>query len=214
MVYPTCYVLVTDLDSYSQQDGGKKTRIPKSGGFDMKQSLMENHEPSPFTSSNHPLLSESFNLQCLTEYAWQDGLGINPESSLSVSEQQQTQYHQQNLNSSDLNQSNSGQQNQAQNLMAADLVHAWDFAYPGRYVKKKPRSKIREKSSKDHRIRFNSKVPFHKKSESVDELTWALDNTDLINSNQGITTNQASNKSGPNSSAPTPSGKNSYNFKC
>ncbi len=208
MVYPTCYVLVTDLDS--SYNATKKTM-----SFSDKNSLMtmmipmtENHEPSPFTTSNHPLLSDvdlPSQIEVMTEQAWQDGLSINPESTLSASEQQSTQYHQ------------IQGQDQTCELTTSDLVSAWDFGYPGRYVKKKSKSKIREKSSKDHRIRFNSKIPFHKKHESVDELTWTLDQADLLNSSAVHHNNQNNNnseqgqgnqgaKSNAPSSAPTPQG--------
>ena len=75
---------------------------------------------------------------------------------------------------------NSSNQATSNLTTTADLVSAWDFNNPGRFVKKKSRSKGREKSSKDHRIRFNTKVPFHKKVEAVDELAWALDQTNLL----------------------------------
>ena len=201
MAYPTCYVLVTDMDS-GFQDRSKRQGC-SSGNFDVKSRgamvLETNNEPSPFTTSNHPLLTDceipSPMLQMtLTEQAWQDGLTINPESTLSAAEQHQQQYHQQivhggqgshntSISSADLNNSvgGTGGPNSASNLMTSDLVSGWDFSYPGRFVKKKPRSKIRDKLSKDHRsIRFNSKVPFHKKPEAVDELTWALDQTDIL----------------------------------
>ena len=165
----------------------------------------------------------------LTEQAWQDGLSINPESTLSASEQHQQQYHQQIVHSgqgghntsmsSDLNNSmggpggagpgGGGGPNSAANLMTSDLVSGWDFSYPGRFIKKKPRSKIREKLSKDHRsIRFNSKVPFHKKPEAVDELTWAMDQTDMLGGATGHVTGHSVNsvgdgsKNGTNNSTP------------
>ena len=210
MAYPTCYVLVTDMDSGFHQDQlhrSKRLGCSSSQGgsdFDLIKSgamvLEANNEPSPFTTSNHPLLTDCEIASpmlhvTLTEQAWQDGLSINPESTLSASEQHQQQYHQQTIHggqgghnssiNSDLNNSigggPGGGPNSAANLMTSDLVSGWDFSYPGRFVKKKPRSKIREKLSKDHRsIRFNSKVPFHKKPEAVDELTWALDQTDML----------------------------------
>ena len=179
MAYPTCYVLVTDLDS-----AYKKTSTCPQANFDLKAAAVvadNMNEPSPFTSSNHPLLSDvdlpsgPASLLTLSDQAWQDGLTVNPESTLSSLEQQQTQYHQQSHQGPNPD----GGPNPQQNLMTSDLVSAWDFAYPGRYVKKKLKSTRREKTSKDHRIRFNSKVPFHKKQESVDELTWSMDYVDI-----------------------------------
>ena len=206
MAYPTCYVLVTDMDSGFHQDQAlhRSKRLGCSGqdgNFDIKSGAMvleANNEPSPFTTSNHPLLTDcemptpALLHMTLTEQAWQDGLSINPESTLSASEQHQQQYHQQIVQggqgghntsiNSDLNNSVNGPggPNSASNLMTSDLVSGWDFSYPGRYVKKKPRSIKREKSSKDRRDRFNPKVPFHKKPEAVDELTWALDQSDML----------------------------------
>ena len=79
-------------------------------------------------------------------------------------------------------------------LAPVELIAAWEFNNPGRFIKKKPRSKGREKSSKDHRIRFNSKVPFHKKAEAVDELAWALDQSDLL----GVSTHHPGGMHGGN----------------
>lgn len=165
MVYPTSYVLVTDLDSFS---GGGPSLNKKSMMLE-KLEVMNNIEPSPFTTSNHPLLSDQdlLGLISQTEQAWQDGLTVNPESTLSSNEQQ--------------------------NSNTNDLVAAWDLGNPGRFVKKKPRSKLREKSSKDHRIRFNSKVPFHKKADTVDELAWALDHSDMLGANNNNISNNNSN---------------------
>ena len=42
----------------------------------------------------------------ITDQAWTDGLTVNPESTLSSSEQQQHQYHQSHNTSADLNSSN------------------------------------------------------------------------------------------------------------
>jgi hypothetical protein len=185
MVYPTCYVLVTDLDTPHtfSQAGGSPTKLRPSEVTTSSNDVFNYVEPSPFTTSNHPLLSD-LDLHILppsvisqTEQVWQDGLSVDPESTLSSSEQQQNQYHQQlglNTSSSDLNASSSTM------MAASDLVSAWDLSNPGRFVKKKPKSKMREKSSKDHRNRFNSKVPFHKKAETIDELAWILDQSDML----------------------------------
>ena len=96
MVYPTCYVLVTDFDQSPHT-----YNVGQSAGF-KNESMANSAEPSPFTTSNHPLLSESSlsDLQSLmpaslmTDQVWHDGLTVNPESTLSASEQQQNQYHQ------------------------------------------------------------------------------------------------------------------------
>ena len=187
MVYPTCYVFVTDLDSFSSAAG-----LNKRSTFDMK--CYDNNEPTPFTTSNHPLLSD-YEVQLLpgnsiTEQSWQDGLTVNAESALSSSDQQQQQYHQQYTPvaaTSVANPATNSASNAAtsDNIPTSELVSAWDFSFPGRYVKKKPRNKMREKSSKDQRIRFNSKVPFHKKADTVDELSWAMDQSDLLGGSMG-----------------------------
>ena len=187
MVYPTCYVFVTDLDSFSSAAG-----LNKRSTFDMK--CYDNNEPTPFTTSNHPLLSD-YEVQLLpgnsiTEQSWQDGLTVNAESALSSSDQQQQQYHQQYTPvaaTTVANPATNSASNAAtsDNIPTSELVSAWDFSFPGRYVKKKPRNKMREKSSKDQRIRFNSKVPFHKKADTVDELSWAMDQSDLLGGSMG-----------------------------
>ena len=200
MVYPTCYVLVTDLDPPTHTSFSANS-CNSAAGSSLKRnaaadSYMINHEPSPFTTSNHPLLSELSDLQTLmptsssmiTDQAWTDGLTVNPESTLSSSEQQQHQYHQSSHNTSvDLNSSNQGPNggNGANTLTTVDLVSAWDFTNPGRWVKKKPRPKG-QKDSKNHRIRLYTKVPFHKKDGAVDELTWALDQSDLLGGGGGV----------------------------
>lgn len=200
MVYPTCYVFVTDLDSFSSAAGSKRST------FDMK--CYDNNEPTPFTSSNHPLLSD-FEVQLLpgsiTEQSWQDGLTVNAESALSSSDQQQQQYHQQYTPVAATGPAPGSSSTSAiDNMPTSELVSAWDFSFPGRYVKKKPRNKLREKSSKDQRIRFNSKVPFHKKADTVDELSWAMDQSDLLGGpvgpqNSGSTSNNVNNRGGSNS---------------
>ena len=130
-------------------------------------------EPSPFTTSNHPLLVHSeveavrghteVGLETETEYVWQDGLGVNPESS--------------SLNSGQGGGDFAQHPNDCSGLIASN----WDFGNPGRLVKKKPKSRTgssREKS-KD-RNRFNSKFPFHKKAEALDEMAWALDHNEML----------------------------------
>ena len=98
-------------------------------------------------------------------------------------------------------------------MPTSELVSAWDFSFPGRYVKKKPRNKLREKSSKDQRIRFNSKVPFHKKADTVDELSWAMDQSDLLGGpvgpqNSGSASNNVNNRGGSNGRGSGRGGRN------
>jgi len=69
MVYPTCYVLVTDLDPPTHTSFSANS-CNSAAGSSLKRnaaadSYMINHEPSPFTTSNHPLLSELSDLQTL-----------------------------------------------------------------------------------------------------------------------------------------------------
>ena len=158
---------------------------------------LNNVEPSPFTVSNHPLLSDlevdSNQLVPLSsisqsEQVWQDGLTVNPESTLSASEQQHQHF---NVDCS-----------------ASDLVSAWDFGNPGRFVKKKKRNA----KSKEHQKRYNSKVPFHKKVETLDDLAWHLDHSMMLGADggHGVHANGTLNSSrGPASNNPNDSTKSS-----
>ena len=91
LVYPTCYVLVTDYDSLpydssstSEFSGGacvtKKSMhtcetlddVPLMG------SDIYHLEPSPFTTSNHPLLGDKFVLEIRTNFSkWHSILARN-----------------------------------------------------------------------------------------------------------------------------------------
>ena len=77
------------------------------------------------------------------------------------------------------------------------IASNWDFGNPGRLVKKKPKSRSgssREKS-KD-RNRFNSKFPFHKKAEALDELAWALDHNEMLGAGATSTAGLSSSNHG------------------
>ena len=128
-------------------------------------------EPSPFTASNHPLLVHSeyeavrghadVGLECEAEHVWQDGLSVNPEST-------------------SLNAGNSSDFAQAHNDCSNLIGSHWDFANPGRLVKKKSKGRTSSKEKSKDRNRFNSKFPFHKKAEALDELAWALDQNEML----------------------------------
>ena len=147
-------------------------------------------EPSPFTASNHPLLVHSefeavrgqteVGLECETEYVWQDGLCVNPEST-SLHPTTGSDYH-----------------NDCSNLIASH----WDFGNPGRLVKKKPKGRTSSREKSKDRSRFNSKFPFHKKAEALDELAWALDHNEMLcgganlAGNHGASHGQGNHRSG------------------
>ncbi len=191
LIYPTCYVLVADIDMPQHFPGSKA----RGSHFEP----LNNVEPSPFTVSNQDLLSDldpdstqflPLSTISQTEQVWQDSLTVNPESSLSASEQQHQHF---NVDS-----------------CASDLLSAWDFGNPGRYVKKKKRNP----KSKDHQKRFNSKVPFHKKVETLDDLAWALDQSELLGTNNVVGNmggggGSLNNSRGPGSNNPNDSTKSS-----
>lgn len=124
-------------------------------------------------------------VECETEFVWQDGLCVNPES---------TSLHQAASASNDYH-------NQQHNDCSALINSHWDFGNPGRLVKKKPKGRTSSREKSKDRNRFNSKFPFHKKAEALDELAWALDHNEMLgggatNSNHGANHGQGSQRSG------------------
>ncbi len=146
-------------------------------------------EPSPYTASSHPLLEWTASaaspsssdavvgcagLQHLTsrgELVYQDALCINPEA-----QQQQA--------------ANEEQQPGGGSQILAYLSH-WDFCNPSRMGKRRAggsssssssrRREGRERSSaRDPRSRFTSRIPHHKKADLVDDLSWHLDHTHIM----------------------------------
>jgi mediator of RNA polymerase II transcription subunit 13 len=84
-----------------------------------------------------------------------------------------------------------GSVNDSGNKLDSVLAH-WDYGNPGRVVKKRPpsnrnisssRSSGRDRYSKNnfHGHRFtNSKIPYHKKADAVDELAWSFGQADMM----------------------------------
>ncbi|TRY70349.1 hypothetical protein TCAL_02438 [Tigriopus californicus] len=136
LVYPTCYVLVSDMDLNGPvftptgintktmntfNCSGESTTMPEKLEF-------YGSEPSPFTTSNHPLL----------------------------------------------------------------------------IARRKPRNRPNREKSKD-RIRFNPKIPFHRKSDLIDGLAWSFGQTDMMCANSAVIGSQGGGGSrvpGSNGSRP------------
>ncbi len=143
-------------------------------------------EPSPFTASNHPLLVAHVSSPNLdegnrrVEFVWQDALCTNPEAA-----QQQA--------------ANEEQQPGGGSQILEYLSH-WDFCNPARLGKKRAGGRRQKdsssRSSKDPRNRFSSRVPFHKKVDVVDDLSWQLDHTHIVCSGSGNGTQAASATNG------------------
>ena len=84
-----------------------------------------------------------------------------------------------------------GSVNDSGNKLDSVLAH-WDYGNPGRIVKKRPpsnknssssRSSGRDRYSKNnlHGHKFvNSKIPYHKKADAVDELAWTFGQTEMM----------------------------------
>ena len=83
-----------------------------------------------------------------------------------------------------------GSVNDSGNKLDIVLAH-WDYGNPGRVVKKRPpanrnvgssRSSGRDRSKNSiHGHRFvNSKIPYHKKADAVDELAWSFGQSDMM----------------------------------
>ena len=83
-----------------------------------------------------------------------------------------------------------GSVNDSGNKLDIVLAH-WDYGNPGRVVKKRPpanrnvgssRSSGRDRSKNGiHGHRFvNSKIPYHKKADAVDELAWSFGQSDMM----------------------------------
>ena len=69
-------------------------------------------------------------------------------------------------------------------------------------MKKKPKGRTSSREKSKDRSRFNSKFPFHKKAEALDELAWALDHNEMLcgganlAANHGASHGQANQRSG------------------
>lgn len=174
MVYPTSYVLVSDMDITPEMAAfasAGSTGFPKT--MQTCTTLPGNPaapcyrvEPSPFTTYSHPLLvhdvveSGPLSLAPRAEHVWQDGVCINPEQSAHPVEP-------------------TGQTNNSQIL---EYLGHWDFNNPSRILKKKARNNRQnsKERSRDSRNRFSTKIPHHKKADIVEELAWTMDHTDML----------------------------------
>ncbi len=133
-------------------------------------------EPSSFSASTHPLLESSScpasaepeHLTARTELVYQDALCINPEA-----QQQQA--------------ANEEQQPGGGSQILEYLSH-WDFCNPARLGKRRSdrgssrrqREAREQRAARDPRSRFTSRVPFHKKADVVDDLSWHLDHAHIM----------------------------------
>jgi hypothetical protein len=186
MVYPTCYVLVTDIDCTANgYVGGAAATTAVGGGRGVKnQSTFRNSddvadanheifhvEHSPFTASNHTMLGDggiaSYDLGGAqatherSETVWHDSICYNPEAAASAA-------------------ANNEQQPGGGNQIMEYLAH-WDFCNPGKMTKKRSRLRSSSKEGKSRdRYRFNSKMPFHRKADIVDDLAWTLGQSDMM----------------------------------
>jgi len=186
MTFPTSFVLITDMDPHdfnlapadrSVEARTLQTCSSATGAKDGPPRFQV--EPSSFTASNHPLLetfahssfpagATNLHLQELnsqSELVWQDALCINPEA-----QQQQA--------------ANEEQQPGGGSQILEYLSH-WDFCNPSRLSKGATvrRGGRRQRDAggrtRDARTRFTSRIPFHRKPETIDELAWHLDHTHL-----------------------------------
>ncbi len=118
-------------------------------------------------AASHPEMADPQTQHLLdrAELVYQDGLCINPEA-----QQQQA--------------ANEEQQPGGGSQILEYLSH-WDFCNPAKLGKRKSgssrRSKEgRERSARDPRSRFTSRIPFHKKMDLVEDLSWHLDHTHIM----------------------------------
>ncbi len=185
MTYPSCYVLVTDIDetppgfgagtsAAGVAAGGQHTFRNCGSGESNNEIFHVEH--SPYTASNHALLGDGSALAndlggargvCeRTEAVWQDSICFNPEAAASAA-------------------ATSEQQPGGASQIMEYLAH-WDFCNPGKTTKKrhKIRTSSRESKSRD-RSRFSSKIPFHRKAEVVDDLAWTFGQTMMIGGGAG-----------------------------
>ncbi|CAB4058261.1 MED13 [Lepeophtheirus salmonis] len=133
LIYPTSYVLVTDIDHHPLYD----------------------HHPHSIRTfpSNHPLLHHDSTFAArLIQDTWIDG--IRPPSNRPAP--------------------TGGAQS------VTDFLSHWDFTHPARLIKKKCRSRSKEKSGRIHRL-FNPKIPFHARMEPIEDLGWILDQAEMCN---------------------------------
>ena len=180
LVFPTCYVLVTDYD-VCEANTVMKSMYTCSNVEDAPLMGLDifHVEPSPFTTSNHPFLAEnspSNNRSNVTasavgneaagggsfcrqsEYVWQEETYVNPEG---TAEQLSNKLSSLALTGTSETAAQGG------NKLENALNH-WDIGNPGRIVSKR---KQRKRNS-NYRSRFSSKTPFHKKPGVIDGMSW------------------------------------------
>ena len=234
MVYPTCYVLVSDFDggpaveaaaggysmaaatqaaAGSQQTFRNSGEAPESGSKSSSEIFHVEH--SAFTASTHPLLGDwggggtstsndspgggsGGGVRTVThdrvDAVWQDAVCYNPEVTAAAANAAAEQQP--------------GATTTTGSQIMECLAH-WDFCNPGKTTKKRNRNG-RNAKSRD-RNRFNSKVPFHRKGDVIDDLAWTFGQTMMMGAGGGAggAGNAApaqAGKMGPPGVVPSPAG--------
>ena len=155
LIYPACYVLVTDLDGYCPPPN-QQEREP-AYAYSAASLTDRNTEPGPFTVSNHSLLSTLSAVdQGMETRVWDDSILPLPSPS--------------EIDGGD-------------NKDSYSYLKNWEFRNPARPLKQKPKSKHFSRDRfKELRARYHGKNPFHRKHDSVhDDLAWTLDQDGLCN---------------------------------
>ena len=124
----------------------------------VNKSGLYNVEPSPFTATNHLLLDEHSDItSSRVDFVWHDGIGAgfmqDPDPNIG------------------------GPTNQEEGCYFGQ----WEFANPGRFMRKtkKSRQSSRDKSRDRNRF-YNSKIPFHRKVDLIDDLAWTMGQTNMM----------------------------------
>ena len=147
-------------------------------------------EHSAFSASTHPFLGESNDspggggggggVRSAThdrvDTVWQDAVCYNPEVASAGTEQQPG--------------------GGGSHIMEY-LAH-WDFCNPGKTTRKRNRNGRNVNKSRD-RNRFNSKIPFHRKGDVIDDLSWTFGQAMMMGGGSG--------GAGNSDPAPAPAGK-------
>jgi len=160
LIYPTSYVLVTDIDnphglpmqpegSYSHPQGAQSENGSTS------------QEPSPFTASSHPLLANHHN---------DNAINASNHGAVSLSESVWT----------DALYPSASDNDNSEGSHDPSHLASWDYNNPAKVFKRKARTKTSLKKEHHRPPKFNSKNPFHRKNpDLLDELAWTLDQDGL-----------------------------------
>ena len=226
MVYPTCYVLVTDIDggaaveaaatggyslgatsqvaAGSQQTFRNSGEAPETGSNSSSEIFHVEH--SAFTASAHPLLAAPTD---------PPGGGSGGGGARTVTHDRVDAVWQDavcfNPEATAAMAAKATAEEQSGSAQILDCLAHWDFCNPGKTLKK--RSSRRNKSSRD-RNRFSSKVPFHRKGDVIDDLAWTFGQTMMMAQTQAGAGNAAepsaapgaAGKMGPPGAVPSPAG--------